>query len=102
MPRFSKRRMRTRRTRRTRGTGRSRRGGEGERDAITDYDAARGDAAWAIEEARKPENVNWSKYHERTKNNPFESDNDKPYAYSRAVSGGKTKRKMRKGRSRRG
>lgn len=92
--------MRTRR-RGKRGTGRSRRGGEGERDAITDYDAARGDAAWALEQARKPENVPsrvWAKFPK----NPFESDNDKPYAYSRAVSGGKTKRKMRKGRSRRG
>ena len=103
MPRFSKRRMRTRRTRRTMGTGRrrSRRGGEGERDAITDYDAARGDAAWALEQARKPENVPsrvWAKFPD----NPFKSDNDNPYAYSRDVSGGKTKRKMRKGRSRRG
>ena len=92
--------MRTRR-RGTRRTGRSRRGGEGERDAITDYDAARGDAAWALEQARKPENVPsrvWAKFPK----NPFDSDNDNPYAYSRDVSGGKTKRKMRKGRSRRG
>ena len=101
MPRFSKKRMRTRRRGKTRRTGRSRRGGEGERDAITDYDAARGDAAWALEQARKPENVPsrvWAKFPK----NPFDSDNDNPYAYSRAVEGGKTKRKMRKGRSRRG
>ena len=109
MPRFSKKRTsinrRTRRTGKTRRTGRSRRGGEGERDAITDYDAARRDAAFARgltpqsigPEEKKLNKVEWAKLN----NNPFNSDNQhimKEYEYLRPIKGGKTKRKMRKHR----
>lgn len=104
MPRFFKRRTSiNRRTRRRRG--RSRRGGEGERYAITDYDSARNDAALALRlsqsgQMNNPENVPssvWDKF----PNNPFKSDTGhimESYQHLRPVKGGKTKRKMRKHR----
>jgi len=98
--------MRTRRRGRTR---RSRRGGEGERNAITDNSSALEDAAFARgltpqsigPEEEKLKKVNWPKYQEKLNNNPLNSDNQhimKEYEYLRPVSGGKTKRKMRKHR----
>ena len=111
MPRFSKKRMRNRnrrtrrtgKTRRTRGTGRrSRRGGDGERDAITIHDnMVLNDVSSALDDSRNPEKVPsrvWNKYPE----NPFKTDNDRireEYIQRLlTVSGGKTKRKMRKHR----
>ncbi len=79
MPRFSKRRMRTRRTRRTRrtkGTGRSRRGGVGDGRNLND--------------------VNWGEFAKRTPENDttFEPYNKNPYAHLLPVKGGETERKM--------
>ena len=96
------RRNNTRKTRKFRKTYKRgvRRGGEGERNAINDYDSARNDADWALTQSRKPENVPSSVWDKFPKN-PFNSDNEhimKAYEHLRPVKGGKTKRKMRKHR----
>ena len=103
MPRFSKRRTSiSGKNRRTRRTGRrSRRGGEGERPAITAYDTnVTDDVKWALMQSRNPENVP-SRVWDKFPKNPFDSDNKhimKEYGDLRPVKGGKTKRKMRKHR----
>jgi hypothetical protein len=104
MPRFSKRRTSiNRRTRRKgRRTGRSRRGGDGERDAITIHDnMVLNDVSSALDDSRNPEKVPsrvWNKF----PNNPFETDDDRISEEYRqrllTVKGGKTKKKMRKHR----